>query len=39
MGINNTIKLLLDKDGVIHPLTIEARNYLLIKDCKVTYYL
>ena len=39
MGINNTIKLLLDKDGVIHPLTIEARNYLLTKDCKVTYYL
>lgn len=39
MGINNTIKLLLDKDDVIHPLTIEARNYLLTKDCKVTYYL
>lgn len=30
MGINNTIKLLVDKNGVIHPLTIEARNYLLI---------
>lgn len=30
MGINNTIKLLLEKDAVIHPLTIEARNYLVI---------
>lgn len=39
MGINNTIKLLVDKNGVIHPLTIEARNYLLIKESKVTYYL
>lgn len=31
MGLNNTIKLLLDKDAVIHPLTIEARNYLVMK--------
>lgn len=31
MGLNNTIRLLLDKDAVIHPLTIEARNYLVMK--------
>ncbi|MGL4740462.1 MAG: bis(5'-nucleosyl)-tetraphosphatase (symmetrical) YqeK [Sarcina sp.] len=30
-GLNNTIKLVVDKNLVIHPLTIEARNYLLIE--------
>lgn len=30
MGLNNTIKLVIDNRGVIHPLTLEARNYLII---------
>ncbi|MGL5615340.1 MAG: bis(5'-nucleosyl)-tetraphosphatase (symmetrical) YqeK [Sarcina sp.] len=32
MGINNTIELLLKNNGIIHPLTIEARNYLLLEN-------
>lgn len=30
MGLNNTIKLLVERNGVIHPDTIDARNYLVL---------
>jgi HD superfamily phosphohydrolase YqeK len=30
VGIDNTIKYILKQGGLIHPNTIEARNYLII---------
>lgn len=30
MGLNNTIKLLVERNGVIHPDTVDARNYLVV---------
>lgn len=32
VGLNNTINYILKQGGLIHPNTIEARNYLIIND-------
>lgn len=34
-GLNNTIKIVIEKDKVIHPYTLEARNYLVIEKMKM----
>ncbi|WP_297518117.1 bis(5'-nucleosyl)-tetraphosphatase (symmetrical) YqeK [uncultured Clostridium sp.] len=33
-GLNNTIKIVVERDRVIHPLTFEARNYLVMEMMK-----
>ena len=35
VGIDNTIKYILKQGGLIHPNTIEARNYLIINNKEV----
>ena len=33
-GLNNTMRIVLDRDRIIHPLTLEARNYLIMEKMR-----